>query len=429
MTWPARRKDFAGQVGFGGTYILTATTRNAVALAPRGARYTAFTGALLELLRAGVPGGPELLTAAEIFPTLKYVLTSRGLPAPRQQGSDTITHLAFARNAAYAPQRPHTPHEPVQTGQAGILAEALQAVQAITDEYTREPALADIAQAVAVTDPDRAERIAQEITDEYRRERALAEIANALAATDPDRAERIARALSIPHVKAWVLTGTAEALAVNEPDRAGRLFTDAERLARAAMHEVGLAHIARAVAATDPDRADRLATEAERLVRARTDRDAGSKPRGLAGVARQVAATDPDRAERITQSIPRKYRAHYLAQLAKAMATSHPDRAEGIARAIHDQDCKASALAGIAIEVAATDPSRAKLLVTDAERIARLFPRQCRPGTLEDIEDAVAATDPDRAERIARKITDQDAKATALAKIAKLRATNPNRTA
>ena len=48
-------------------------------------------------------------------------------------------------------------------------------------------ALASIAEALAATDPDRAERIAQSITDDSSKARALARIAGALAATDPDR--------------------------------------------------------------------------------------------------------------------------------------------------------------------------------------------------------------------------------------------------
>ena len=90
-----------GQVGIEGTYLLTATAANAVALAPPGERYTAFTGALLGLLNKGIPDGPELLTFAQIYPRLQYTLTSRQLPRPRQQGSDTIAHLALTRNLAY----------------------------------------------------------------------------------------------------------------------------------------------------------------------------------------------------------------------------------------------------------------------------------------------------------------------------------------
>jgi hypothetical protein len=90
-----------GQVGIEGSYLLTATAANALALAPPRERYTAFTGALLGLLIEGIPGGPELLTFGQIYPRLQYTLTSRQLPRPRQQGSDTIAHLALTRNLAY----------------------------------------------------------------------------------------------------------------------------------------------------------------------------------------------------------------------------------------------------------------------------------------------------------------------------------------
>ena len=93
-----------GQVDIEGTYLLTATAANAVALAPRGERYTAFTGALLGLLTTGIPGGPELLTFGRIYPRLLATLTGRQLPRPRQQGSDTITDLALTRNLAYTGQ-------------------------------------------------------------------------------------------------------------------------------------------------------------------------------------------------------------------------------------------------------------------------------------------------------------------------------------
>ena len=94
-----------GQVGIEGSYLLTATAANAVALAPPGEQYTAFTGTLLGLLNTGIPGGPELLTFGQIYPRLRYTLTSRQLPRPRQQGSDTIAHLALTRNLAYTGRR------------------------------------------------------------------------------------------------------------------------------------------------------------------------------------------------------------------------------------------------------------------------------------------------------------------------------------
>ncbi|MFS8103902.1 caspase family protein [Lentzea alba] len=104
-----------GQVGIEGTYVLAATSANAVALAPPGARHTAFTGELLQLLRSGVPEGPELLTFGVIYRHLLHTTTSRGLPVPRQRGTGTADLLALTRNPA------HTAHVE-GTGDAGAFA-------------------------------------------------------------------------------------------------------------------------------------------------------------------------------------------------------------------------------------------------------------------------------------------------------------------
>ena len=81
-------------------------------------------------------------------------------------------------------------------------------------------ALADIAGALAATDPDRAarliadaERIAQSITDESERDIALATIVRILMATDPDRGLPVVRS-GTPHLprstviahRSWILS-------------------------------------------------------------------------------------------------------------------------------------------------------------------------------------------------------------------------------
>jgi proteasome lid subunit RPN8/RPN11 len=95
-----------GQVAIEGSYILTATERNAPALAPEGAHYTAFTGELLRLLISGVPQAPDLLTFGEIYRHLLAAMTARGLPAPGQRGTGTIDQLALTRNAWSRRTRP-----------------------------------------------------------------------------------------------------------------------------------------------------------------------------------------------------------------------------------------------------------------------------------------------------------------------------------
>jgi hypothetical protein len=91
------------QIGIEGTYVLASAPANAVALAPLGATYTAFTGELLNILRHGVPGGPEFLTFNEIYRRLLQVTTTRGLPIPRQRGTGTADLLALTRNVAADP--------------------------------------------------------------------------------------------------------------------------------------------------------------------------------------------------------------------------------------------------------------------------------------------------------------------------------------
>jgi hypothetical protein len=90
--------DLMGQLGVTGTYVLAATPPNAVALAPLGARHTAFTGLLLALLRTGVPDAPALLSLAVIHRELLHAAVERGLPRPQQRGTGTSQHLALTRN-------------------------------------------------------------------------------------------------------------------------------------------------------------------------------------------------------------------------------------------------------------------------------------------------------------------------------------------
>jgi caspase domain-containing protein len=95
-----------GNLDVAGTYILTAAPRNRVAMAPEGERHTAFTGTLLNILRTGIPRGPQFLTFPLIFPHLKSSLIARQLPRPSQVGSDTIEHLAISHNPAYTSPGP-----------------------------------------------------------------------------------------------------------------------------------------------------------------------------------------------------------------------------------------------------------------------------------------------------------------------------------
>jgi ABC-type branched-subunit amino acid transport system substrate-binding protein len=92
--------DLAGLGVVYGAYVLAATSPTELALAPAQDRYAAFTGALISLLRTGIPGGPALLTLEVLYPRLRRTLAARSLPEPHQQGTDRVTGLALARNPA-----------------------------------------------------------------------------------------------------------------------------------------------------------------------------------------------------------------------------------------------------------------------------------------------------------------------------------------
>jgi hypothetical protein len=252
----------------------------------------------------------------------------------------------------------------------------------------------------------------------------LARVAEALAATEPDHAERVAQAITEPDRQARTLARVAQVVAAADPDRGARLTADAEHAARAITDEslkaVALDNVAAVVAATDPDRTARLAAEAQRI--AQTISHSGLTGQGLARVACVVAATDPDHAERIAQTITEDYsKASALACVAEATAATDPDRAERVAQAITENGLKVITLARVAGVIAATDPDRAVRLAGDAEGIAQALSYSGLAGMgLARVAHVVAATDPDHAEHIAQTITDPRWKAKALTRVAEV---------
>lgn len=101
-----------------GTYILAAAAETAVALAPPGDEYTAFTAALLEVLRSGINGAPELLNLEATYTHIRLLLRKRQLPAPQSLGRNEVGHRAFVRNAAFSLAKPNSASLPesIHTG-------------------------------------------------------------------------------------------------------------------------------------------------------------------------------------------------------------------------------------------------------------------------------------------------------------------------
>jgi Caspase domain len=309
------------------------------------------------------------------------------------------------------------------------LAEAERIANTITDAYQRTLALAEIAQRLTVTDPNRAntlfnqaEHTATTITDRYLQAEVLAIIARRLSATNPNRAntlfnqaEHTATTITDKSVRQEAMTEIARQIAITDLNRAEHIATT---ITDTYMKAGAMAKIAQQLAITDLNRAEHIAT---------TITDEHWKAQALAQIARQLATTDPNRANTLfnqaehtaTTITNERWKARALAEIARQIAITDPDRAEHIATTITDEHWKALVLAQIAQQLATADPNRANSLFNQAEHIATAITDDFRKTfALAQIAERLATTDPDRAERIVTTITDQSWKALALARMA-----------
>jgi hypothetical protein len=186
---------------------------------------------------------------------------------------------------------------------------------------------------------------------------------------------------------------------------AGRLITAIEPVLSAASDTgTGRQSSIRAniEASTDPHdvRTDGNALLADAEPASQSITDDSSKASALARIAGELAATNPDRAARVRDD---RTRAAHLLLDARRSADS-----------ITDEGSKARALAEVVEVLAATDPDR-------AERLAQTITDEgWKADALADVAEALAATDPDRAERLAQTITDGYWKVQALLRIVKI---------
>ena len=96
----------ADQAAVEGSFLLAAAAETRTALAPVGENYTAFTGALLEALRQGIPGAPALVDLGSLYRHLRRTLEARGHPVPQARDRNSGAQVALARNHADLPAGP-----------------------------------------------------------------------------------------------------------------------------------------------------------------------------------------------------------------------------------------------------------------------------------------------------------------------------------
>ncbi len=130
-----------------GSCLLTSTTGNEKALAPPGKRHTTFSGALIHLLRHGIPGAGPLLSFGAIGDELRSNARRQGVPIPGQLFHGTARHIALGRNPAAtatapdaAPPAPVAPPRP--TAEDAYVSRAL--ILAGTSHATKKDLAATI---------------------------------------------------------------------------------------------------------------------------------------------------------------------------------------------------------------------------------------------------------------------------------------------
>ncbi len=84
-----------------GTYVLAAAAENKAALAPQGARYTAFTGELLQIIQGGIADHGPLLDLDSIYSQLQLVMRGKGLPIPQKRDRNTAGRLNLINNRGF----------------------------------------------------------------------------------------------------------------------------------------------------------------------------------------------------------------------------------------------------------------------------------------------------------------------------------------
>lgn len=87
------------------SYLIAAAASNEEAIAPRGEKYTAFSGELIRALKNGVSDGPELWDVRSLFNRMRGALVDKGRPLPELLDRTSGSALHFAKNVGFGPLR------------------------------------------------------------------------------------------------------------------------------------------------------------------------------------------------------------------------------------------------------------------------------------------------------------------------------------
>ncbi len=95
-----------------GAYYMTSTARDRRGLAAGRDRCTVFTGALVDVLREGLPDGRDMLSLSDCFDAVRARVRAADGPEPQQQDGNGVGRRPFVRNAARGGPPAAPPEDP-----------------------------------------------------------------------------------------------------------------------------------------------------------------------------------------------------------------------------------------------------------------------------------------------------------------------------
>ena len=91
------------EIDIRGAYTITSAPSNAEADAPEGAKYTAFSGKLIEALRDGINNQKSVICLEDLYQQIRIQLLTAGHPEPQQFQIQDADQIAIARNRKFIP--------------------------------------------------------------------------------------------------------------------------------------------------------------------------------------------------------------------------------------------------------------------------------------------------------------------------------------
>lgn len=420
-------KALLNRLTISGSYTLASAPPNEQALVRPGEPHTAFTGRLLDLLRAGCDEPDEYLSFGLIYRHLLDRMRAEGLPHPQARSTAQTDLLGLMRNVAWRIEPAPIPEDIL----ALLESRSARGRRAGVDELRDWVRDADPRKVLAVR--RQLDRIVENDIPQ------IAEAARQLLAELPEETPRAAwPGVPAPPQPAGSMPPEPAGPA---RERAAALLNAAEDIAYSIPYPVEkaetLAVIAEILTGLDPGRAKALVNQVEVQVNA-----IDSLPGRAFVLARLAKAVFPVSALRAERLVDRALytvggfalfhaawdHLYYLAHASAALIEIDPDRerdilalAEQLARGVGGQDKYGIVLAAMSEAFTQTDPDRALRLAEQAESVlAEVQDPAAEAVMLARIAAAFAGSDHRRAMSFADGIADRGYRASALAAVAEI---------